>query len=290
MLPVVILAGGLATRLRPIGDLSRNTNWSEAIAGVDVIIHLAARAHILNEATNNPLVEFRNMNTYVTENLANQAAAVGVKRFIFISTIGVNGVSTVAGVRFSELDEAHPHNFYAQSKWEAEQKLRKIALNSSMEVVIIRPPLVYGGDAAGNFGVLLKILYRNWPLPLGSIKNCRSFISLSNFTDFIVQTIGHHAAANQTFLVSDGDDISTTELLKLLASGMGKSARLFTVPNCILEFGSYILGKPGIYKQLCCSLQVDISKARILMDWAPKISANDGLVQAAIDFMINKRR
>ena len=183
-----------------VGDLSRNTDWSEAIAGVDVIIHLAARAHILNDTSDDPLVEFRNMNTYVTENLANQAAAVGVKRFIFISTIGVNGASTVAGVRFSELDEVHPHNAYAQSKWEAEQKLREIASNSTMEAVIIRPPLVYGGDAGGNFGMLLRILYRNWPLPLGSVKNCRSFISLPNVTDFIIQTIGHHAAANLSLI------------------------------------------------------------------------------------------
>lgn len=271
------------------GDLSKESNWSEILKGVDCVIHLAARAHILNDDSDNPLEEFRKINTYATENLAKKAADCGVKRFIFVSTIGVNGAFTAPGVSFSELDEPHPHNDYAQSKWEAEQRLRKIALISSMEVVIIRPPLIYGGNATGNFGVLLKILYSNWPLPLGSVKNSRSFISLSNFTDFIIQTIDHHAAANQTFLVSDGDDISTTELLKLLASGMGKSARLFAVPNFILEFGSYVLGKPSIYKQLCCSLRVDISKASKQMNWTPKISAKDGLIQAAIDFINNKR-
>jgi nucleoside-diphosphate-sugar epimerase len=229
------------------------------------------------------------MNVDATKNLATQAAHAGVKRFIFISTIGVHGATTAPGEKFSELSSIKPYNNYSLSKWEAEQELLAVASISKMEVTILRPPMVYGGRATGNFGRLLHVLDRNLPLPLASVRNLRSLVGVGNLTDFIVESIHNPAAANQIFTVSDGDDISTVELLEQISKAMGRRLKLFSIPVFILKLASYVIGKPGIYRQLGCNLQVDSLKARVLLGWAPKKSTKHGLQEAAHVFIQNKK-
>lgn len=247
---------------------------------VECIVHLAARVHVMKEVAGNPLAEFRKVNVEGSLNLAQQAMRAGVKRFIFISSIGVNGVTTAPGKAFSEKDKVNPHNAYAISKWEAEQGLMNIAAETGLEVVIIRPPLVYGHNAPGNFGSLVKAIKRGIPLPLKNINNQRSFIALDNLIDFIITCTTHPNAENQTFLVSDGEDISTTELIRGIANAAGVSPRLFPIPTWALQMGGNLLGKGDAVQRLCGNLQVDISKARDLLGWTPPISVEEGLKRA----------
>jgi nucleoside-diphosphate-sugar epimerase len=243
-------------------------------------VHTAARAHVLNDRVTDPLAEFRRVNTVGTLRLAEQAAATGVKRFVFVSSIGVNGVQTSIGKPFSEATQPKPHNAYALSKWEAEQGLMRIADETGLEVVIIRPPLVYGCNAPGNFGSLMRAVQRGWPLPLGAVHNQRSLVALDNLVDFIVTCITHPQAANQTFLVSDGQDLSTTELVRGMAQAAGVPARLLPVPVWALQAGATLLGKGDAVQRLCGNLQVDISKARNLLGWTPPVSVAAGLLLA----------
>lgn len=217
-----------------MNTIDQDSDWSAPLFGINTIIHLAARAHILNEQVTNPLAAFRETNTYATLNLAQQAANAGVRRFIFISSIGVNGNQTYAKP-FTADDLPTPAEPYAISKHEAEIGLRQIAAETGMEVVIIRPPLVYGANAPGNFGQLIKTVARGIPLPLGNIHNQRSLVALPNLIDLIATCIDHPAAANQTFLVADGEDLSTTELLQRLSRALGKPARLLSIPQSWLE-------------------------------------------------------
>jgi nucleoside-diphosphate-sugar epimerase len=217
------------------GDLSSQTQWQPVLAGVHAIVHTAARAHVLNDRAADPLAEFRRVNVAGTLRLAEQAAEMGVRRFVFVSSIGVNGVQSAPGKAFSEADQPNPHNAYALSKWEAEQGLLRVADETGMEVVIIRPPLVYGCRAPGNFGSLMRAVQRGWPLPLGAVHNQRSLVALDNLVDFIVTCVAHPQAANQTFLVSDGHDLSTTELVRGLARAAGVPARLLPVPVWALQ-------------------------------------------------------
>jgi len=257
------------------------TDW-HALRGVSTIVHLAARVHIVEDLADDPLTEFRRINVGNTLSLARQAIVTGVKRFIFISSIGVNG--NLNKIPFTENDIENPSKPYAISKYEAELGLREIARNTDMEVVIIRPPLVYGPTAPGNFGSLLQWVNKGIPLPLGAIHNQRSLIALDNLVDFIVTCIDHPAAANQTFLVSDGEDLSTTDLLQRVAQAMGKKTRLFPVPVGLLKLGAALLGKQAVAQRLCGSLQVDISKARRLLGWNPPISVDEGLRRAVQGF------
>ncbi len=269
-------------RMAPVatGDLGPDTNWQDALSGVDTVVHLAARAHVLREATDDPLKEFRRVNVAATMNLAKQAAASGcVRRIVFISSIGVNGTAT-GPAPFSELDTPGPREDYAVSKLEAEQALRRVAAQSGPEIVIVRPPLVYGPNAPGNFGRLTRLVRRGIPLPLGAVDNRRSLVSLANLIDFIVTCIEHPCAANQTFLVSDGDDLSTTDLVRRMARAMGQRARLMPVPVPILMAGATLIGRREQALRLIGSLQVDISKARGVLGWAPRVSVDDGLRQA----------
>ena len=259
------------------GDISLLTEWPLAAAGVDAVVHAAARAHLLNDRSANSLAEFRRVNVIGTLRLAEQAAAMGVPRFVFLSSIGVNGVQTASGKAFSETDQTKPHNAYALSKWEAEQGLLRIAHETGLEVVIIRPPLVYGPEAPGNFGSLKRAVQRGWPLPLGAVHNQRSLVALDNLVDFIVTCITHPQAANQTFLVSDGQDLSTTELVRGMAQAAGVPARLLPVPVWALQAGASLLGKGDAVQRLCGNLQVDISKARSLLGWVPPVSVEEGL-------------
>lgn len=250
-------------------DLEHSDSLGAVCQGFDCIVHLAGRAHVLSEHDQNPLEAFRRANYEATLGLAQQAVAARVHRFIFISSIGVNGADTSAKP-FDEYSEPEPHADYALSKLEAEQGLRSLLAGSGTELVIIRPPLVYGVDAPGNFARLLKLVATGLPLPLRGVDNRRSIISLENLVSFISLCIEHPAAAEQLFLVSDGIDISTAEMVRALALGMGKRPLMLPVPDILLKFGARLVGKEPLYTQLYRSLQVDSSKARKLLDWVPK--------------------
>jgi nucleoside-diphosphate-sugar epimerase len=262
-----------------ITGLSSATNWSTVLAEVGTVVHLAARVHIMNDVSMNPLDEFRNINVAGTLNLARQAAEAGVKRFVFLSSIKVNGESTHKGRPFRENDKPAPQDPYGISKYEAEDGLRRLAEETGMEVVIIRPPLVYGPGVKANFQNMIRWVGRGIPLPLGAVDNKRSFIALDNLVDFIVTCVVQPKAANQIFLVSDGEDLSTPELLQRIASALGKPIRLVPVPTSLLRLAAGLLGKKAIAQRLCGSLQVDISKAQDLLDWTPPLSVDEGLRQ-----------
>jgi nucleoside-diphosphate-sugar epimerase len=224
-----------------------------------------------------PLTAFRAVNVDSTLNLARQAATAGVKRFVFISSVKVNGESTQPGRAFTDADAPNPQDAYGQSKHEAEQGLRQFRADTDMEVVIIRPPLVYGPGVKANFAALMRAVQRGWPLPLGMVHNQRSLVALDNLVDFIVTCITHPKAANQTFLVSDGQDLSTTELVRGMAQAAAVPVRLVPVPVWVLQMGALLLGKGDVVQRLCGNLQVDISKARSLLGWVPPASVEEGL-------------
>jgi nucleoside-diphosphate-sugar epimerase len=270
-----------------VGDLSPDNKWGICLSGADVVIHTAGRAHVIRDTAMDPLSEFRRVNVEGTLNLARQAVEAGVRRFIFISSIGVNGSRSVSP--FTETDTPHPVEPYAISKFEAEQGLRQIAESSGMEVVIIRPPLVYGPNAPGNFGRLIRLVHKGIPLPLGAIHNKRSLVALDNLVDLIMTCLSHPAAANQTFLAGDGEDLSTTDLLRRIGNALGKSVRLFPISSSLLKLGASLIGKPGLAQRLCESLQVDISKARELMGWTPPVKLDDCLKRTAKHFLESQR-
>ncbi|NRP58439.1 SDR family oxidoreductase [Marinobacterium sp. xm-d-564] len=258
-----------------VADVSAMTDWSDALYGTHLVIHTAARAHVIKDNGVDPLAEYRRVNVDGTLNLARQAAEAGVSRFLFVSSIGVNG--NINSTPFTEDDEPNPCGLYAQSKWEAEQGLWEVQRQTGIEVVIIRPPLVYGPNAPGNFGSLVKRVAQGVPLPLGAIYNSRSLVAVDNLVDLIINCIDHPAAANQVFLAGDGQDLSTTELLQGVAKAMDKPSRLFRVPSSWLIFGATFFGKRIVAQKLLGSLQVDISKARNLLGWKPPISVEEGL-------------
>jgi len=263
-----------------VPNMDGETPWAHALAGCSAVVHCAARVHVMADTAANSLAEFRRVNVQGTLNLARQAAAAGVRRFVFISSVGVNGAETFQKP-FTDQDQAAPHSPYAVSKYEAELGLQALAAETGMEVVIIRPPLVYGPSAPGNFGSLMRWLKRGVPLPLGAIHNQRSLVSLDNLVDLLVTCLTHPAAANQTFLVSDGEDVCTTELLSRMGQAMGKPARLLPVPASWLKVASGLVGKGDVAQRLCGSLQVDISKTRELLGWVPPVSLDEGLRRAA---------
>lgn len=268
-----------------IGSLSSETDWTAALRNVDLVVHLAARVHVMNDKNSAPLAEFRRVNVDGTVALARQAAAAGVRRFVFLSSIKVNGEFTEEEQPFAADDVPAPEDPYGISKHEAEQLLRQVASDTGIEVVIIRPPLVYGPGVKANFGSMMRWLARGVPLPLAAItKNRRSLVGLDNLVDLIATCLNHPAAANQTFLVSDGEDLSTAELLKRMGAAMGHPAPLFYVPPKLLELGATVVNKRGIYQRLCGSLQIDITKTRQLLGWTPLLAVDDGLRRAAEGF------
>ena len=258
-----------------VGSIDGTTDYSSALTSVNLVIHVAARAHIMKDEVPDHLAEYRRVNVDGTLNFARQAAAAGVQRFIFISSIGVNG--NINTQPFTEDDTPNPAELYAQSKWEAEQGLWDIQRETGMALVIIRPPLVYGYNAPGNFGRLLRWVENGMPLPLGAIHNQRSLVALDNLVDLIITCIDHPAAANQVFLAGDGQDLSTTELLRGVAKAMGKPSRLLPVPAGFLKLAATLLGKKAVADRLLGSLQVDISKARKVLGWNPPITVEEGL-------------
>jgi len=272
-------------------DFSKGFNITNHLNEVDVIIHCAARVHVMNDNADDPLTAFRVVNTQGTLRLAKQAAESGVKRFIFISSIKVNGESTEIGCPFTAHDNHIPHDPYGLSKYEAETGLREIAQQSGMEVVIIRPPLVYGPGVQGNFLSMLKWINKGVPLPLGSItENKRSLVSLSNLVDLIITCIKHPNAANQTFLVSDDHDLSTTQLLVYITQALKVSKRLLPIPSSWLKWGAKLVNKPAISERLCGSLQVDISHTKELLNWTPPNSQEASLRETANHFLAHHQK
>ncbi|WDE16084.1 NAD-dependent epimerase/dehydratase family protein [Acinetobacter schindleri] len=251
---------------------------------IDVIIHLAGRAHILNEQTTDPLAEFRKVNVEGTLQLARQALDKKVKRFIFMSSIGVNG-SVTSQQPFTEDAAPQPHADYAVSKLEAEQELKKLFAGSNTELVIIRPPLVYAAHAPGNFARLLRLVASNLPLPFAGTKNKRSFVALENLVDFIQTCIEHPNAANQTFLVADQESIATGELVQYLKQGMGKKARFIYIPQPLMKLGATCIGKSKLYEQLFESLEVNTTKAQNLLGWTAPLSTQQAMLQAGQNYL-----
>lgn len=258
-----------------VGDIGPSTDWRDALPGCDAVVHLAARVHMMRDTAPDPLAAHRAANTEATLNLARQAARGGVKRFVFISTIKVNGEGRDAPYR--ETDAPAPQDAYAISKWEAEEGLYQIAEETGLEIVILRPPLVYGPGVKANFLRLMRLVEKGWPLPLGAIRNRRSLLYLGNFVDAIRLCTEHPAAAGQTFLLDDGEAVSTPELIRRLAHAMGRPARLLPVPVGLLEFAGALLGKRAAVARLTGSLHVDSSAIRSRLEWTPPFSTQQGL-------------
>lgn len=263
------------------GELSANTDYRAALSGVDVVIHCAARAHVMNETATNAAELYQDINTHATLALAEQAAVCGVKRFIFISTIKVNGEATATGYMFRANDARQPQDHYGESKAKAEIGLLDIAQRTGLEVVIIRPPLVYGPGVKANFAAMLKLAKKNLPLPLGAIHNKRSLVAVDNLVDLVLCCVDHPNAANQVFLVSDDHDVSTTELLQMMTRAYGKTPMLMPIPTAWLRWLASMAGKQAVIDRLCGNLQVDITFTKQTLGWRPPVSLQQGIEQCA---------
>ena len=260
-------------------ELDGASDCQQMLQNIDVVIHTAARVHMMHDQAADPLAEFRRVNTEATLQLARQAAAAGVKRFIFLSSIKVMGETHAPGAPFSSKQQPVPVDPYGLSKFEAEQGLRQLAKTTGMEVVIIRPPLVYGPGVKANFQQLIALTARQWPLPIGAVRNQRSMVALANLVDLIVCCIRHPAAANEVFLVSDGQDLSTPELVRAIAKAMGKKTWLLPVPLGLLSLLGTLTGNAAVIDRLCGSLQVDILDTLTTLSWRPPISIEQGIAQ-----------
>lgn len=282
--PLVRKASGLPGE-RVVGEIDETTDWSGLLEDLDVIVHLASRVHKMADRAIDPLAEFRRVNRDGTAHLARQAAAQGIGRFIFISTVKVNGEATVEGRPYRAEDPPVPEAPYAISKLEAERAVVQISAASDMDFVIIRPPLVYGPAARGNFPSMVKWVRRGLPLPLGAATaNRRSLVGIDNLVDLICACLVEPNAANQTFLVSDGRDLSTSDLLRLIGAAAGRKVKLAYVPIRVLRAAAKVVGKTGAADRLLGSLQVDISKTEEMLGWHPPVPVEEGLrraVQAA---------
>ena len=262
-----------------VGDINANTDWSHALLNCDVVIHLAARVHIMCDGADDPLAEFRLVNTVGSEHLARCAAASGVKRLVYISSIKVNGEETTGDVRFFEGDKPSPQDAYGISKCEAEQALCRVAAEIGLEVVIVRPPLVYGAGVKGNFSQMLRAVSLGLPLPFSGVKNKRDFAYVGNLVDALIVCTTHVGAAGNTYLVSDGEAVSTPHLLRGLAKAIGVTSRVFSCPIGLLKLAGALTGKTSQVERLVGSLQVDSSKIRRELSWAPPYSFQQGLEQ-----------
>lgn len=294
-----------------VGDINGSTDWKDALQGIDAVVHLAARVHIMDDTAEDPLAAFRAVNVEGTRRLAEEAAKAGVKRFVFISSIKVNGEATAGGgasqcvsseVRectnnstneltnfntnelppaFSERDMPSPEDPYGQSKYEAEVVLRQIEAKTGMEVVILRPPLLYGPGVKANFLKLIQIVDKGIPLPLGGIKNKRSLLGLTNFADLIATCVQDPRAAGQTFTVCDGVDVSSAELVRRIAKALGKKPRLLPIPEGLMKLAGKLTGKSAQVQRLCSSLQIDSSHVRNTLDWIPPCTMDEELSKVA---------
>lgn len=267
-----------------VGELGSTTDWTACLQEVGVVIHCAARAHVMEEETANPLLEYRRVNVQGTMALAGQAAKAGVRRFVYISSIKVNGEHAASNIPFRAEDIPAPEDAYGSSKLEAEQGLLALARNTGMEVVIIRPPLVYGPGVKGNFASMVRWVRKGMPLPLGAVHNKRSLVALENLVDFIALCADPERsprAANEVFLISDGQDVSTTELLRKVANAYNVAPRLLPIPVLWIQTTARLLGKRAVADRLLGSLVVDSSKARDLLGWKPVVSMDEQLEKMA---------
>ncbi|BBG90120.1 UDP-glucose 4-epimerase family protein [Aeromonas caviae] len=272
-----------------IGDMNYETDWSNILRGQNVVIHTAARAHVMIDEAINPLAEYRRVNVEASVNLAKQAARAGVNRFIFISSIKVNGNGGERSRVYYHNDPPAPEDNYGISKAEAEVELKKIAEDTGMEMVIIRPTLIYGPDVKGNFNSLIKLVCWGLPLPLGAIHNCRSMVAIDNLIDLIVTCIDHPKASGQTFLVSDDQDMSTTELLEVMAHSFNKKAILIPIPAKLLHIAARLLGREAIVDRLCGSLKVDITHTKETLDWRPPVTMEQQLAKIVESMHLSSR-
>lgn len=272
-------------------EINSQDDYSKAINGCSTVIHCAARVHVMDDRSESPLDLYREVNTAGTINLAKQAAELGVKRFIFVSSIKVNGESTECGEKFTFNDKNSPEDFYGQSKSEAEEQLLQLSKETGLEVVIIRPTLVYGPGVKANFASLLKLVSKGLPLPFGSITdNKRSLVSVKNLIDLIVTCIDHPKAGNQVFLVSDDHDVSTASMVKHMSHALGKSSRLLPVPLWCYRLVGKLIGKSDVVDRLIGSLQVDISHTKDTLGWLPPQTLEQGFKEAAEYFLLNKSK
>lgn len=263
-----------------LGDISAETNWVNILEGCDAVVHTAGRAHILNDNAQDALAEFRRVNHDATLKLAKDSASCGVKHFIFVSSIGVNGNST-SGTPFTEASEPRPTSDYAISKLEAEQSLRQTFTNSEMAVTIVRPALICGENAPGNIQRLLKLVSKNLPLPFKNVKNKRALVSLDNVVSFINECVVNDKSKNQLYLLADAERPSTEDMINAFATGMGIHAKIIYFPKCILKLLLSVVGKAGIYDQLFGDLEVDACKSREQLHWTPPITLHEAMKKTA---------
>jgi UDP-glucose 4-epimerase len=261
-----------------VGDIGAATDWREALQGVSLVVHLAARAHILRDSAAASYVE---TNAEGTRRLADESARAGVKRFLYLSSVKVNGEATVDGA-YTSSDEPHPLDDYGKSKWSAEMHVRRIAVSSAMDAVIVRPPLVYGPGVRANFLRLMRMVDSGWPLPLGAIDNRRSLISVWNLCDFLKRALEHPIASNRTWMVSDGEDLSTPDIIRRLGRAMGKRVRLIPVPVSVLKLIGAATGKKAELDRLCGSLVVDMAQSCRDLEWRPTLSVDEGLARTVL--------
>ena len=264
-----------------VGQIDGGTDWTEALAGVDIVIHLAARVHVMKESATDPLAEFLQINLHGTVNLAQQAAQAGVKRLVYVSSVKVNGERTADLLSFTESDQPHPQDPYGTSKWQAEQALQRIAQKTGLEIVIVRPPLVYGPGVKGNFLRLLTAIDRGIPLPLASANNLRSLVYVGNLVDALIACATQPAAAGQTYLVSDGEDISTAKLVEKIAAALGRHNRSFYFPPALLRVGATLLGRAEQADRLFDSLRISDKKIRDDLAWSPPYTLEQGIYETA---------
>jgi nucleoside-diphosphate-sugar epimerase len=275
-------AGGLPEGVEPfrIGEIAPDTDWSGALAGVDAVVHLAARAHVLDEASGEAFALYRAINALAPLKLAEAAAAAGVRRFVFLSSVRAHGARTT-GTPLTEASPLAAEDPYGRAKAEAEAGLARLARGTALQPVVLRPPLVYGAEARGNFARLVGLVGRGVPLPLGAVRNRRSVIYVGNLVDAIMRTLDHPAAAGQTFLLSDGEDVSTAELVRRIARALGRPARLIPVPPVLLRLGGALAGRSADVARLLDDLVVDGSHIRRTLGWTPPYTLDEGLAEIA---------
>ncbi len=266
-------------------DLGDAVDWRPALQGCGAVVHSAGRAHVTRETAADPLGEFRRVNVEGTMRLARHAADVGVKRFVYLSSIKVNGESTPAGRPFRSDDRVDPQGAYGRSKHEAEVGLLELGRSTGMEVVIVRPVLVYGAGVKANFRSLMGLVRRGLPLPFGAIDNRRSLVGIDNLTDLLATCIVHPAASGRVFLVSDGDDLSTPELIRRIGRAMGRKPLLLPVPPGLMTAAAGVLGRGDMAARLFGSLQVDIEPTRTVLGWSPPVSVDEGIARTVADFL-----
>lgn len=274
-------------RDRVVGNIDAGTDWRDALSGCDAVLHVASRVHHMNDTASDAMTLYREVNVDGTINLARQAEAAGVQRFVFVSSVKVNGEASV-GKAFSVDDLPAPADAYGISKWEAEQQLTALQRRSPMEIVIVRPPLVYGPGVRANFLQLMKIVRLGLPLPLGAIDSSRSLIDIDNLIDFLILCLLHPDAAGKTWMISDQRDVRVSELVRMIAAAMGKPARLLSIPPWLLTTGAGLIGKKHVMRRLTDPLLVDSRPATLALGWVPPVKMETGICHTVQHFLAGR--